>query len=61
MSKERFDLPFQVQNLIIGLNDKRESVNSRFNYFQRLLAIQKAIDEAFELYNKEETNTGAKK
>lgn len=61
MTKERFDIPFQVTNLIIGLNDKRESVNSRFNYLQRLLAIQKAIDEAFETYNKENPDVGAKK
>ena len=55
MMKEenQFDVPFQVQQLLSALKDKKERVHVRGNYRMRLDAIKKAIDSAINDYDTE--------
>ncbi len=48
-----FDVPYQVQTLIMSLRDKREQVHVRGNYRTRLDAINKAINKAIVEYDNE--------
>ena len=42
--KETFDLPFQVENLIMNMLDKNEKPHIRSNYRMRLESIRDTID-----------------
>ena len=55
MMKEenQFDVPFQVQQLLSALKDKKERVHVRGNYRMRLDAIKRAIDNAINDYDTE--------
>lgn len=53
MSKEQFDVPFQVEQLIMAMKDKNERVNIRGNYRTRLIGIQNAITMALNEYDHE--------
>ena len=55
MMKEenQFDVPFQVQQLLVALKDKKERVNVRGNYRMRLEGIKRAIDNAINDYDTE--------
>jgi hypothetical protein len=55
MMKEenQFDVPFQVQQLLVALKDKKERVHVRGNYRMRLDAIKRAIDTAINDYDTE--------
>jgi len=57
--ENQFDVPFQVQQLLSALKDKKERVHVRGNYRMRLDAIKKAIDSAINDYDTEmgTTNT----
>lgn len=46
-------LPHQIQTLIESLLDKRESVYIRANYRNRVVAIQRAVNEALEKFDSE--------
>jgi len=43
---EQFEVPFQVQNLIATLSDKKERVHVRGNYRMRLESIRRACEKA---------------
>jgi len=51
--ENQFDVPFQVQQLLSALKDKKERVHVRGNYRMRLDAIKKAIDSAINDYDTE--------
>ena len=51
--ENQFDVPFQVQNLIASLKDKKERVHIRGNYRTRLASIQRAIESAIVEYDNE--------
>ena len=51
--ENQFDVPFQVQQLLYALKDKKERVNVRGNYRMRLEAIKNAIDKAVRDYDTE--------
>ena len=51
--ENQFEVPFQVQNLIVSLKDKKERVHVRGNYRMRLEGIRKAIDSAINEYDTE--------
>lgn len=55
MMKEenQFEVPFQVQQLLIALKDKKERVHIRGNYRMRLDGIRNAIDKAISDYDRE--------
>jgi hypothetical protein len=46
-------VPFQVQQLLSALKDKKERVHVRGNYRMRLDAIKRAIDSAINDYDTE--------
>ena len=48
-----FEVPFQVQQLLSVLKDKKERVHIRGNYRMRLEGIRKAIDKALNDYDTE--------
>ena len=48
-----FDVPFQVQQLLIALKDKNERVHIRGNYRMRLDGIRNAIEKAIIDYDRE--------
>jgi hypothetical protein len=49
----QFEVPFQVQQLLSALKDKKERVHVRGNYRMRLDAIKRAIDSAINDYDTE--------
>mgnify|MGYP003338928212 FL=1 len=51
--ENQFDVPFQVQQLLVALKDKKERVNVRGNYRMRLEGIKRAIDNAINDYDTE--------
>ena len=53
MMKEenQFDVPFQVQQLLMALQDKKERVHIRGNYRMRLDSIRRAVDKAITEYD----------
>ena len=51
--ENRFDVPFQVEQLLNALKDKNERVHIRGNYRMRLDGIRKAIDKALNDYDTE--------
>ena len=51
--ENQFDVPFQVQQLLSALKDKKERVHVRGNYRMRLDAIKRAIDTAINDYDTE--------
>jgi len=51
--ENQFDVPFQVQQLLIAMQDKKERVNVRGNYRMRLEGIKRAIDKAITDYDTE--------
>lgn len=51
--ENQFDVPFQVQQLLAALKDKKERVNVRGNYRMRLEGIKRAIDNAINDYDTE--------
>ena len=53
MPDNQFEVPFQVQSLIVSLKNKKENVHVRGNYRMRLDAIKKAIDSAIQEYDVE--------
>lgn len=54
--ENQFDVPFQVQQLLYALKDKKERVNIRGNYRMRLEGIKRAIDNAINEYDTEMGN-----
>lgn len=54
--ENQFDVPFQVQQLLFALKDKKERVHVRGNYRNRLDAIKRAIDNAIVEYDTEMGN-----
>lgn len=61
MKDEQFDVPFQVQQLLSALRDKKEGVTIRGNYRMRLEGIKRAIDKALVDYDTEMGNTVRKR
>ena len=55
MMKEenKFEVPFQIEQLLMALKDKNERVHIRGNYRMRLEGIRKAIDKAITDYDTE--------
>ncbi len=53
MSKENYMIPYQVQNLLEGLLNKRDNVHVRANYRMRLDTIRREIDTALRTYDNE--------
>jgi hypothetical protein len=51
--ENQFEVPFQVQQLLSALKDKKERVHVRGNYRMRLDAIKRAIDNAINDYDTE--------
>lgn len=51
--ENQFEVPFQVQQLLSALKDKKERVHIRGNYRMRLDAIKNAIDKAIRDYDTE--------
>lgn len=51
--ENQFEVPFQVNQLITALKDKKERVHVRGNYRMRLEGIRKAIDKAIAEYDTE--------
>jgi hypothetical protein len=51
--ENQFEVPFQVQQLLSALKDKKERVHVRGNYRMRLDAIKRAIDSAINDYDTE--------
>lgn len=51
--ENQFEVPFQVQQLLIALKDKKERVHIRGNYRMRLDGIRNAIDKAISDYDRE--------
>ena len=51
--ENQFEVPFQVQQLLMALKDKKERVHVRGNYRMRLEGIRKAIDKAIMDYDTE--------
>ncbi len=51
--ENQFEVPFQVQQLLSALKDKKERVHIRGNYRMRLDAIKTAIDKAIRDYDTE--------
>jgi hypothetical protein len=51
--ENQFDVPFQVQQLLVAMQDKKERVNVRGNYRMRLEGIKRAIDKAITDYDTE--------
>jgi 3-dehydroquinate dehydratase len=51
--ENQFDVPFQVEQLLTAMKDKKERVHIRGNYRQRLEGIKKAIDSAINDYDVE--------
>lgn len=51
--ENQFDVPFQVQQLLIALGDKKERVHVRGNYRMRLESIKNVIDKAVREYDVE--------
>lgn len=51
--ENQYDVPFQVQQLLYALKDKKERVNVRGNYRMRLEGIKRAIDQAINDYDNE--------
>lgn len=51
--ENQFEVPFQVEQLMNALKDKRERVHIRGNYRMRLEAIKNAIDKAVRDYDTE--------
>jgi hypothetical protein len=56
--ENQFDVPFQVQQLLSALKDKKERVHIRGNYRMRLEGIKKAIDKAINDYDTEMGTAG---
>lgn len=52
-SKENNMVPFQVQNVIDNMLNKKENVHLRGNYRFRLESIRAAIDSAIKQYDNE--------
>lgn len=59
--ENQFEVPFQVQQLLTALRDKKERVHIRGNYRMRLDAIKKAIDTAITDYDVEMGNVRSPK
>ena len=57
--ENQFEVPFQVQQLLVALKDKKERVHVRGNYRMRLDAIKRAIDSAINDYDTEMGTTQA--
>lgn len=57
--ENQFEVPFQVQQLLSALKDKKERVHVRGNYRMRLDAIKRAIDSAINDYDTEMGTAGA--
>lgn len=53
MKDNPFDIPFQVQNLIESMNNKKDSDHVRGNFRMRLDSIRKVIDQAIEKFDAE--------
>ena len=51
--KENLSLPFQVENLINNLLDKKQSVYIRNNYRQTLANIKDEVDRAIRKFDNE--------
>lgn len=51
--ENQFEVPFQVQQLLMALKDKKERVHVRGNYRMRLDGIRNAIDKAIIDYDRE--------
>ena len=51
--ENQFEVPFQVQQLLSALKDKKERVHIRGNYRMRLDAIKNIIDKAIRDYDTE--------
>ena len=51
--ENQFEVPFQVQQLLMALQDKKERVHIRGNYRMRLEGIKKVIDKAINEYDSE--------
>ena len=51
--ENQYEVPFQVQQLLVALKDKKERVHVRGNYRMRLEGIRKAIDKAIVDYDNE--------
>ena len=51
--ENQFEVPFQVQQLLMALQDKKERVHIRGNYRMRLEGIKKVIDKAINDYDSE--------
>lgn len=47
------EVPFQVEQLIKDLLNKKENVYIRQNYRHRLVSIQQALDKALRMYDNE--------
>lgn len=56
--ENQFDVPFQVEQLLSALKDKKERVHVRGNYRMRLEGIKKAIDKAINDYDTEMGTAG---
>ena len=57
--ENQYEVPFQVQQLLVALKDKKERVHVRGNYRMRLEGIKKAIDKAINDYDTEMGTAGA--
>jgi hypothetical protein len=51
--ENQYEVPFQVEQLLSALKDKKERVHIRGNYRMRLEGIKKAIDKAINDYDTE--------
>ena len=51
--ENQFDVPFQVQQLLSALKDKKERVHIRGNYRTRLDGIRRVIEKAITDYDVE--------
>ena len=56
--ENQYEVPFQVQQLLVALKDKKERVHVRGNYRMRLEGIKKAIDKAINDYDTEMGTVG---
>ena len=54
--ENQFEVPFQVQQLLVALKDKKERVHIRGNYRHRLDVIRSTIDRAVREYDIEMGN-----
>ena len=56
--ENQYEVPFQVQQLLVALKDKKERVHVRGNYRMRLEGIKKVIDKAINDYDTEMGTVG---